>query len=136
MDDAAPLILLVDDEPLITCVVAQKVQAAGLRALVARDGEEALELARAHKPALVVTDLQMPRMSGLELAQALRREEATSQTPVIMLTGRGYILTPADLAPTNIRHCMSKPFSPRELLSRITALVTGSSGQGAGARAA
>ncbi len=118
-----PTILLADDEPLITCVVAQKLQSAGYSVVVARDGEEAFELARASAPAAVVTDLQMPRMNGFELAQKLKTHGPTSSVPVIMLTARGYILQPAELATTNIRHLLSKPFSPRDVLSKLNAML-------------
>ncbi len=118
-----PLILLADDEPHITCVVAAKLQAAGFAVVTARDGEEALDLALRTHPAVVVTDLQMPRMSGLSLAMRLRQEPATSATPVVMLTARGYLLSPAEAASTNIRRVMNKPFSAREVLRIVTELL-------------
>jgi len=116
-------ILLADDEPLITCVVAQKLQSAGYAVIVARDGEEAFEAATRTTPSLVVTDLQMPRMSGFELAQKLKMHAPTSNVPVIMLTARGYILQPHEMASTNIRHLLSKPFSPRDVLAKVNALL-------------
>ena len=112
----ARTILLADDEAHITCVVAGKLRASGFQVMVARDGEEALELARQSTPQLVITDLQMPRMSGLELALQLRLDQATSQTPVIMLSARGYIADPEAMARTNIRKVMSKPFSAKEVV--------------------
>lgn len=128
---SGPTILLADDEPLITCVVAQKIKQAGYEVVVARDGEEAFALACRTLPSLVVTDLQMPRMSGFELAQKLRANGPTSQTPVIMLTARGYILRGDELVTTNIRHLMGKPFSPREVLSKINQLLGRESEPGA-----
>jgi DNA-binding response OmpR family regulator len=133
MASSPPTILLADDEPLITCVVAQRIRGAGYTVVVAHDGEEALELAQENPPNLVVTDLQMPRMSGIELAQRLQSHGPTANVPVIMLTARGYILQSAD-APSNIKHLMSKPFSPKEVLAKIDALLGRS--PAAGARAA
>lgn len=118
-----PTILLADDEAHITCVVSQKLRSAGFSVAVARDGEEALDLAIRIKPSLVVTDLQMPRMSGLELALRLKETAATAETPVVMLTARGYIMDPATMAKTNIRHVMGKPFSARDVLKKVTELL-------------
>ena len=116
-------ILLADDEAHITCVVADKLRVAGFAVVTARDGEEAFELASRVRPDLVVTDLQMPRMSGLELATKLRAFEATSATPVIMLTARGYILDQAEVARTNIKCVMSKPFSAKAVVKQVAELL-------------
>jgi len=118
-----PLILLADDEAHITCVVAQKLRTAGFVVMTARDGEEAYEMALKSPPALVVTDLQMPRLSGLELAVKLRQNPSTASTPVLMLTARGYIVDQATLSSTNIRHLMAKPFSARDVLKRTIELA-------------
>ncbi|MCC6660144.1 MAG: response regulator [Phycisphaerales bacterium] len=112
----ARTILLADDEAHITCVVAGKLRASGFQVVVARDGEEALDLARQSVPQLVITDLQMPRMSGLELALQLRMDAATAAIPVIMLSARGYIADPESMARTNIKLVMSKPFSAKEVV--------------------
>lgn len=120
-----PLILLADDEAPITCVVGQRLQSAGFALMVARDGAEAYELATARPPHAVVTDLQMPRMSGLELATRLKETPATAAIPVILLTARGYILTPEQMARTNIRHLISKPFSAKDVLKRLTEMLGG-----------
>ena len=123
------MILLADDEPHITLVLARKLAASGYEVVCAEDGEEALDLARERVPALVVTDLQMPFMTGIELARRLKDDKPTSQTPVIMLTARGYVLDPADLGATNIRYVMSKPFSAREIVEKVVELL-GGAGEG------
>ncbi|MCW5775103.1 MAG: response regulator [Phycisphaeraceae bacterium] len=112
-------ILLADDEAHITHVVGMKLRAAGYATVVARDGEEALTLALQHRPNLVITDLQMPYMSGIELATRLRSDERTCETPVLMLTARGYVLDQNELSATNIRAVLSKPFSARDILRRV-----------------
>ncbi|MEX2217354.1 MAG: response regulator [Phycisphaerales bacterium] len=122
------MVLLADDEAHITCVVAEKLRDAGFNVAIARDGEEALELARRLLPALVITDLQMPRMSGLELAIRLAGEAGTAGTPVIMLTARGYILDQSMAGRTNIRAVIGKPFSAREVVRRATELIGGAAG--------
>jgi len=113
-------ILVADDEVPITCVMARKLERAGYTVLVAHDGEEALATARRERPDLVITDLQMPYLNGLDLSIALKQDPGTAQTPVIMLTARGYLLTEEQIRSTNIRHMQSKPFSAREILDRVT----------------
>lgn len=117
------LILVVDDEAHITHVVALKLSNAGYKVLTAGDGEEAFDIAVAERPDLIITDLQMPYMSGLELAKKLRRQAETDSTPVLMLTARGYALDQSELGQTNIKGVMSKPFSPREVLDRTRAVL-------------
>jgi two-component system, OmpR family, alkaline phosphatase synthesis response regulator PhoP len=118
-----PTVLLADDEAHITCVLAQKLRSTGFHVAIARDGEEAYELACRLQPTLVITDLQMPRMSGLDLALRLRETPSTSQTPVLMLTARGYILDQELLNRTNIREVLGKPFSARDLTKRVLEMI-------------
>lgn len=112
-------ILVVDDEAHITHVVSLKLTNAGFSVTTAGDGEEALEMALADPPALVVTDLQMPYMSGLELCIKLKKHPSTCNIPALMLTARGFALDQADLAKTNIRSVMAKPFSPKDVLAKV-----------------
>ncbi len=115
--------LVVDDEQHIVHVVALKLRNAGLEVITASDGEQAYELASKSPPDIVITDLQMPYMNGLELCQKLRENPATSAVPALMLTARGHALSKEDLAGTNISEVLAKPFSPREILSRVEALL-------------
>jgi two-component system sensor histidine kinase/response regulator len=81
------LVLVADDEPAVLEVLSQVVEDLGHDVLRAKDGEEAFGLARARRPHLVVTDHMMPRLSGLELCQRLRRDELLREVPVILLSG-------------------------------------------------
>jgi len=112
-------ILVCDDEPHIVHVVATKLRNAGFEVFTAGDGEEGFEAAKAALPHLVITDYQMPYLSGLELCAKLRGDAATAAIPAIMLSARGFSLQPADLRETNIRKVLPKPFSPRELLATV-----------------
>ena len=112
-------ILLVDDEPHVTLVLSGRLRAEGYEVITAEDGSEALELTRFHSPDLVITDYQMPTLSGFELAQKLRANPLTSDTPVFMLTARGHMLTDEELAQTSIRLMMAKPFSARVMCERV-----------------
>ena len=114
-----PTIIVADDEAPIRLVVSEKLRSVGFTAHEARDGEEALDLALKHRPAAIITDLQMPYMNGLELATRLRVEPATSSIPVLLLTARGHIISDDQVSRTNIKKVMSKPFSVRDLLAFV-----------------
>src|SRR6266513_3163518 len=116
-------ILVADDESHILHVVSLKLRNAGFDVITARDGQEALELAQAEAPDLLITDYHMPQLSGLELCQRLKQDAATSRIPAIMLTARGYHLEPADTEQSGILRMLSKPFSPRHLLDTVNEIL-------------
>jgi len=116
-------ILVADDETHILHVVSLKLRNAGYIVITARDGQEALEMAQQEKPDLVITDYHMPHLSGLELCQRLKQDPATSAIPAIMLTARGYQLDPADTEQSGILRMLSKPFSPRQLLTTVNEVL-------------
>lgn len=116
-------ILVCDDEPHILHVVSTKLRNAGYEVFTAADGEEGFELAKQHGPDLIITDYQMPMLSGLELCAKMRGDAATQAIPVIMLTARGFSLNAGDLSNTNIRKVLPKPFSPREILRNTKELL-------------
>jgi DNA-binding response OmpR family regulator len=124
-------VLVVDDEPHITHVVCLKFRNSGHEVRTAADGEQAFELASRQVPDIIITDLQMPYMDGLELCMKLKQHAPTSAVPVIMLTARGHAISPHDLAQTNIRLVLSKPFSPREVLESAERLMAEGPGSGA-----
>ena len=86
---------------------------------MAGNGAEAFELACEEKPDIIVTDYQMPVMSGLEFVGKLRNSEATRDIPVIMLTARSFAVDDKQKKDLGISQCVSKPFSPKELLENI-----------------
>jgi two-component system, OmpR family, alkaline phosphatase synthesis response regulator PhoP len=116
-------ILLADDEAHITHVLGLKLGGAGFGVLVARDGDEAFELARRERPDLVITDYQMPRVDGYELSVRLGQCEWARAVPVIMLTARGHRLSREQLARTGIRLVLHKPFSAREVLDHVERMI-------------
>ena len=118
-------ILVADDESHILHVVSLKLKNAGYRVLTARDGQEALEMAQQEKPDLLITDYHMPQLSGIELCRRLKQDPATSNIPAIMLTARGYELGPTDTENSGILRMLSKPFSPRHLLSTVEEVLSG-----------
>jgi len=112
-------ILVVDDEPDVLDLVTYNLGQAGFQTDTATDGAEALRKARSTNPDLILLDLMLPEMDGLEVCKLLRRDSKTSAIPIIMLTARasemdrivGLELGAADYVP--------KPFSPRELVLRV-----------------
>jgi CheY-like chemotaxis protein len=119
----AKKILVADDESHILHVVSLKLRNAGFDVVTAADGQEALELAIAEHPDLLITDYHMPQLSGLELCQKLKEDPTTARIPAIMLTARGYHLEPKDTEQSGIYRMLSKPFSPRHLLTTVNEVL-------------
>ncbi len=120
-----PLILLADDEPHITHIIAHKLKRAGMEVVVVEDGEMALKAAMEHRPDVIVTDLQMPYLSGIELAQQLATNPACADIPIILLTARGYAIEGEIEKLPSIRKLLSKPFSAKDLLGYINEFLAG-----------
>lgn len=123
MSQNKPLILVVDDETHILHVVSLKLANAGYEVVTAEDGEEGFEAALQHSPNVIITDYQMPFMTGLELCTQLKQHEATKEIPALMLTARGFSIPADALEKTNIVGVLSKPFSPREVLGCVQELL-------------
>ena len=115
----AKKVLVVDDEIHIIHVVAIKLRNNGYEIISAENGSEAFELACREKPDIVVTDFQMPVMTGIELVEKLRKNEQTKDMPVIMLTARSFAIENERKQSLQISEFLSKPFSPKELLRSI-----------------
>ena len=113
-------VLIVDDEPNIREVVGLYLRRDGHDVVSASDGEEALDLFRRSKPDLVVLDLMLPRLSGLEVC---RRMQAQRRVPLIMLTARGEEEERIVGLSLGADDYIVKPFSPRELAARVTAVL-------------
>jgi two-component system alkaline phosphatase synthesis response regulator PhoP len=112
-------ILVVDDEPRIAEIARDYLERAGFRVTTAADGAEALALARARRPDLVVLDLGLPELDGLDVTRALRKD---SSVPIVMLTARvdeSDKLVGLELGADDY---VTKPFSPKELVARVRAI--------------
>jgi DNA-binding response OmpR family regulator len=129
-DDEVPKrVLVVDDEPKITQVVADYLRTAGYTVTTAANGALAVTSARAQPPDLVVLDLGLPGMDGLDVARELRR---SSSVPIIMLTARGEEADRVIGLELGADDYVVKPFSPRELLARVRAVLRRTDGVAAG----
>jgi len=112
-------VLIADDEIHIIHVVAIKLRNNGYEVVSANNGAEAFDLVCAEQPDIIVTDYQMPLMSGIELIERLRANEATRDLPVILLTARSFAISEEQQESLGVTACLSKPFSPKELLKSI-----------------
>jgi two-component system, OmpR family, alkaline phosphatase synthesis response regulator PhoP len=112
-------VLVADDEVHIVQVVAIKLRNNGYSVLTAASGTEAWEILSQSPCDALVTDYQMPGMTGVELIEKLRACPATAGMPVIMLTARGFAVDQDQKNRLGLAHCLSKPFSPRELLTSL-----------------
>ena len=112
-------VLVVDDEIHIVTVVAIKLRNNGYEVITADNGKDAFDIACKEQPDIIVTDFQMPTMTGIEMVKKLRRNESTKDIPVIMLTARGFAIEEVQQSKLHISELLSKPFSPKELLRSI-----------------
>ena len=115
-----PTILIVDDEPKITRLVADYLERSGFTVSVAHDGGEALMRARTERPALVVLDLGLPGLDGLDVTRQLRRD---GDVPILMLTARDDETDRIIGLELGADDYVTKPFSPRELVARVRAIL-------------
>ena len=116
-------VLIADDEPNIVISLEFLLKREGYQVLVARDGEEALQAIRAHRPDLVLLDGMMPRLSGHEVCQAVRADPALAATRILMLTAKGRATDVAKGQALGADAYMTKPFSTRELAEQVAAML-------------
>jgi len=119
----ATTVLLVEDERDIADLVRFHVEKDGMRCLVAADGATGLRLARGEHPDLVVLDLMLPGLDGLEVCRQLRHDQATRRLPIIILTARADEVDRVVGLELGADDYVVKPFSPRELVARIRAVL-------------
>ena len=117
-------ILVADDDADIRDLVAFKLEQVGLEVIAVGDGEAALEEARAMQPELAVLDISMPGLSGIDVCRLLRADPATAGMLIIMLTARVQEQDVEGGFSAGADDYVTKPFSPRELVSRIQALLS------------
>jgi DNA-binding response OmpR family regulator len=119
---AAGTVLVVDDDPVIVNLLKVNFEMEGYDVITAADGEEGLKRAVDETPDVVVLDVMMPRIDGLEVARRLRASEGTAALPIVMLSAKAQAADiQAGLAVAD--DYVTKPFDPLELLERVTALL-------------
>ncbi|MGH3924604.1 MAG: response regulator transcription factor [Pseudonocardiaceae bacterium] len=128
---AHPVILVVEDEPDLRSLLDRQLDRAGYRVLLAEDGLEGLETASREAVDLVLLDLMLPHLDGLEVCRRLKRDARTSRLPVIMLTAKGEPVDRIVGLELGADDYITKPFNLRELLLRIAAVLRRSHGEDA-----
>ncbi len=116
-------ILIVEDEKDILKMLEYNLKKEGFRAISAQDGEEALDLALAQQPDLILLDLMLPGIDGIEVCKTLKKENKTRLIPIIMLTAKGQESDKVIGLELGADDYVTKPFSPRELIARIKAVL-------------
>jgi DNA-binding response OmpR family regulator len=118
------VIVAADDDEDILALVAFRLRRAGHEVLTAGDGEAALELILERSPDLVILDVRMPKMTGIDVVHALRREEATRAVPVILLTASVQEESVRSGFDAGADEYIKKPFSPHDLVERVDMVLS------------
>jgi DNA-binding response OmpR family regulator len=118
-----PKILVIDDEPDAVDLIEFNLKQAGYDVAAATDGAEALVKARAIRPALILLDVMLPEVDGLEVCKILRRDPITADTPIIMLTAKAAEIDRVLGLELGADDYVTKPFSPRELILRVKKIL-------------
>ena len=116
-------ILVIDDEPDLLELVEFNLKKDGYEAIVAKNGQSGLDIAKKHLPDLIILDLMMPGLDGLEVCRELRADARTRQIPMIMLTAKSAEADRIVGLELGADDYVTKPFSPRELVARVRALL-------------
>ncbi len=116
-------ILVVDDEAVLLETMAYNLEQAGYQVITVSDGASALEAARRESPDLIILDIMLPEMDGLEVCRLLRRENSTATTPIMMLTAKSDEIDKVVGLEVGADDYVTKPFGRRELLARVRALL-------------
>jgi len=117
-----PLIVIAEDEFLIADVLAMVLEEAGFEVAAAAHGKAALALVREKVPALVITDFMMPLMTGLELAQAIRQDDALSHIPIVLVSGAQGSIGRAN--PGTFDAVLDKPYNEKRLVEVVRTLLS------------
>ncbi|MFN0067290.1 MAG: response regulator [Limisphaerales bacterium] len=118
-----PKVLVVDDEPDAVELISFNLKGAGFDVVSAGDGDHALKTARLHHPDLILLDVMLPEVDGLEVCKLLRRDPATSGIPIIMLTAKAAEVDRIVGLELGADDYVTKPFSPRELVLRVKKVI-------------
>ena len=122
-DGPAGTVLVAEDDDDIRALVVYRLERSGYDVVQAQDGEEALRLAAECEPDLAILDVMMPKLDGYEVTRRLRKEEATSRLPVILLTARTQESDVSQGFAAGADDYIRKPFSPDELRARVQAIL-------------
>ncbi len=112
-------ILVVDDEPYMIRLLQHHIERAGYRLVKATNGREALERIEEDQPDLIIMDVMMPEINGLEVLAQLRKQEQTKHLPVIIMTANAQRFTREQAEAAGVSAFLTKPFSPTQLMTEV-----------------
>jgi DNA-binding response OmpR family regulator len=120
---AGQLILIADDSRTIVSMVASRLERSGYEVVTTANGEEALQLATDRQPALVILDVEMPKLDGYEVTRRLRANAETSAIPIVLLTSHDDEVSLATGHEAGATEYITKPFSPQDLVAVIERIL-------------
>jgi DNA-binding response OmpR family regulator len=116
-------VLVVDDDPVILKLLEVNFDMEGFAVLIAREGEEGIEVARRERPDVIVSDVMMPKASGIELVAELKGNPATSDIPIVLLSAKAQNADVRSGLDAGADDYITKPFEPLDLVDRVTRLL-------------
>ena len=119
----ATTVLVVEDDPVILRLLEVNFELEGFRVLTAADGAQGIEIVRAERPDVIISDIMMPRVSGLELVQAVRADAELAGTPIILLSAKAQSADLKAGLDAGADDYITKPFEPLDLVDRVNALI-------------
>ena len=119
----APTVLVVEDDPVILRLLEVNFELEGFTVLLAQDGDEGIKVARAEKPDIIVSDIMMPKVSGIELVETLKGKKATASIPIILLSAKAQTGDLKAGMDAGADEYVTKPFEPLDLVDRVNALL-------------
>jgi two-component system, OmpR family, alkaline phosphatase synthesis response regulator PhoP len=120
---STPIVLVADDSRTVLSMVTSRLERRGYEVVTAANGEDALQLARQRVPTLVILDVEMPGIDGLEVTRRLRAEPATSEVPIVLLTSLDEEMAVVAGFAAGATGYITKPFSPQELEDQIDGIL-------------
>ena len=124
----ARTVLVVDDDPVIVRLLRVNFEMEGYTVVTAGDGEEGVARAHDSNPDVVVCDIMMPKMNGLEVVERLRADDATKRLPILLLSAKAQDSEIQKGLDAGADDYVTKPFDPLELVERVQAVIDGASG--------
>ena len=120
----APTVLVVEDDPVILRLLEVNFELEGFGVVLAHDGAEGIDAARSEKPDIIVSDIMMPKVSGIELVLALKADAATADIPIILLSAKAQTTDLKYGMDAGADDYVTKPFEPLDLVDRVNALLS------------
>lgn len=124
MPPESPTVLVVEDDPVILRLLEVNFELEGFTVVLAHDGEEGIAAAQSERPDIIVSDIMMPKVSGIELVEALKADQTTARIPIILLSAKAQTGDLKSGLDSGADGYVTKPFEPLELVDHVNALLS------------